>query len=314
MSIGASVKLNSEYSVPLLGLGTWQIKPEEVGAAVKTAVKCGYRHLDCAFIYGNEKEIGASLKELFEAGTVRREDLVVTTKLWNTFHRYDSVRTGFDKSLEDLSLDYIDLYLMHSPIAFKETDDFMPKDEHGNCLWEDIDYLDTWRGMEELVDAGLVRSIGISNFNIQQIQRVLDNCRIKPAMLQIEMHPYLPNKGLIDFCHANGIAVTAYSSFGNPGVPDFVSKEKLDLFNDPVVKKIAAKHGKGSNHVLLRFAVDQNICFIPKSCNPERIKDNFNIFDFKLDQEDLDALHNTGRSFRLGKFLSAAGAKHYPLE
>jgi aldehyde reductase len=311
MSACKTVDLNSGFSIPRVGLGTWNIPPGEVKTAVKTAVECGYRLIDCACAYGNEAEIGAALKELFDGGTVKREDLFITSKLWNTFHCYDSVRKGLDLTLKNLGLGYLDLFLLHWPIAMQEGENLFPTDEKGDLILTDTDYLETWKGMEDLVGTGLVRSIGVCNLSVQQLQRLLDNCRVKPAMLQIEIHPHLPNKELIDFCHSHGIAVTAYSSLGNAGVPDFVSKEKLSLLNDPRVKKIAEKHKKGTNHVLLRFAMDQNVCVIPKSVNAARIKDNFNVFDFTLDEEDIEALRFK-EEFRIIKLSSAVGHKYYP--
>jgi aldehyde reductase len=311
MSACKSIDLSSGYSIPQVGLGTWLSNPGEVGAAVKAAVEVGYRHIDCAFVYGNEEEIGKTLKELFNAGTVKREELFITSKLWNTFHSHDSIKKGLELSLQRLGLGYLDLFLIHWPIAFQEGEDVFPRDEEGKPLTTDTDYLETWKGMEDLLDTGLVRSIGISNFNQKQVQRLLDNCRVKPAMLQNEIHPHMPCKDLIEFCHSKGIAVTAYSSLGNSGVPDFVNTKKLKLMEDPHVLKIAEKHKKGPNHVLLRYAMDQNLCVIPKSVNPERIKDNFNVFDFTLDKEDFEQLSNFEES-RVVPMANAFGHKYHP--
>jgi aldehyde reductase len=287
--------------------------PGEVKAAVKTAVECGYRLIDCAYGYENEGEIGEAFKELFEAGTVKREDLFITSKLWNTFHPYDYVKRGLDLTLKNLGLDYLDLYLLHWPIAFQAGDVVLPTDKDGKVILADTDYLETWRGLEDLLDSGRVRSIGVSNVNISQIQRILDNCRVKPAMLQIEMHPHLPSKELIEFAHSHGIAVTAYSSLGCSNVPDAVNKVKLNLLEDPRVKKIAEKHHKSTNHVLLRFAMDQNVCVIPKSVTAARIKDNLNVFDFTLDQEDIEALRFEG-TFRIIPMDFAYGHKYHPFD
>jgi len=292
-------------------LGTWLSNPGEVGASVKAAVELGYRHIDCAFVYGNEEEIGKALKELFDAGTVKREELFITSKLWNTFHSHDSVKKGLELSLQRLGLGYLDLFLIHWPIAFQEGEAVFPKDEEDKILTTDTDYLETWKGMEDLLDTGLVRSIGVSNFNLKQLQRLLDNCRVKPAMLQNEIHPHMSSKDMIDFCHSKGIAVTAYSSLGNSGVPDFVNTKKLKLMEDPRVLKIAEKHKKGPNHVLLRYAMDQNLCVLPKSVNPERIKDNFNVFDFTLDKEDFEQLSDFEES-RVVPMADALGHKYHP--
>nr|CAD7588731.1 unnamed protein product [Timema genevievae] len=232
--------------------------PGEVEQAVKTAIDVGYRHFDCAFLYANEKEIGSAIRSKISEGVVKREDLYITSKLWNTHHRPAGVLSACKKSLENFGLDYLDLYLLHWPVAFKEGDDLFPKDKSGNFLTEDIDYLDTYLAMEECVRQKLTKSIGVSNFNSEQVTRVLEKSSIKPVMNQVECHPYLQQKKLIKFCKDHDIAVTAYSPLGAPnamfpppGCPVLMKDEKL--------KAIGEKYGKSLAQMALRFLVSTSM-------------------------------------------------------
>jgi len=201
---------------------------------------------------------------------------------------------------------------MHLPYAFKEGEGDFPKpgpdEKHHELAMTDTDYLEAWKGMEGCVSAGLAKDIGVCNFNTSQVKRLMENARIKPAMVQVEIHPFLPNKKLVDYCHQNHIAVTAYSSLGNPGQ----AGDKFNLLQDSRVKKIADKHKKEPGQVLLRFSIDRNICVIPKSVNPDRVKTNFNIFDFKLDKEDMDALMGFKETHRVVDNQWASDHKYFP--
>jgi len=297
-----NLKLNSGKDMPQLGFGTWLAAPGVVQTSVETAVKCGFRHIDCAWIYGNEPEVGTAFKNIFSSG-VKREELFITSKLWNTFHKPADVLPAVKESLTNLGLDYLDLYLIHWPMGYENGGDkklTFPKTEDGKIIQCASDFLDTWREMENAVDAGLIKSIGISNFNADQIQRILDNCRIKPAVLQIECHPYNNQSKVKAFCDVAGIKVTAYSPFGNPGRPwagtakDGANNDQVPLLEHDVIKKIAEKYSKGAGHVLLRYQIDRGIICLTKSVKEERIRSNFTVFDFKLDKDDIaaiDALH-----------------------
>lgn len=188
-----------------------QSKPGEVTQAVQDAIDTGYRHIDCAFNYLNEAEVGAGIKSKVDQGVVERGDLFVCSKLWNTFHQPDLVETALKSSLKDLQLEYLDLYLIHFPTAFQEGGDRYPRDDQGKVIFSDVEICDTWKAMEELVRKGLVKTIGVSNFNSEQLDRVLKCATIPPAMNQIEMHPYLNQRKLVEFCKARNVAVTAYS-------------------------------------------------------------------------------------------------------
>ncbi|KAF6021985.1 hypothetical protein EB796_019712 [Bugula neritina] len=237
---------NNGLTMPQLGYGTWKSKPEEVTEAVKMAIDAGYRHIDCAYCYGNEKEVGAGIKAKIDDGTVKREDLFITGKLWNTFHRRELVDEACQLSLDDLGLEYLDLYLIHWPYGYKEGHFRFPKDENGKFIYSDGSYVDTYKGMEDLVDSGKVKSIGISNFNHQQLQEIVDAARIKPASHQIEHHPYLKQDKLLAYCKERDITVTAHGSIGSrdrPWVTDN-KEEHPNILEDPKVLAVAEKHGK----------------------------------------------------------------------
>ncbi|KHJ95731.1 oxidoreductase, aldo/keto reductase family protein [Oesophagostomum dentatum] len=216
-----TIKLSSGFEMPVVGLGTWQSEPGEVEKSVETAVKVGYRLIDCAWQYGNQVEIGKTLQKLFASG-VKRGDIFVASKVWNTFHSAPACKRHVVDILRQLQLDYIDLMLIHYPMGYAEGgDEFPTKPGTDEPDYSDVDYLETWKALEECVVEGKIRTIGLSNFNHKQIERILKNSAIKPAFLQIELHPYFQQKKLLAFCKEKGIAVTAYSPIANPGSKSF---------------------------------------------------------------------------------------------
>nr|XP_031843049.1 bifunctional protein STORR-like [Nomia melanderi] len=310
-----TVTLNNGQKMPVLGLGTWQgaDEPKVVQQAIRDAVDAGYRHFDCAFIYGNEKEIGKALREKIEEGVVKREDLFITTKLWNTFHKKEEVVPACKQSLKNFGLDYVDLYLVHWPMAFSGFGkDIWPIDEHGNPMCGDEDYLDTWRGMEECVKLGLTKSIGLSNFNSQQIERVLSVAEIKPVMNQIECHPNLNQKKLRKFCAERGIAVTAYSPFGSPKRSWVKPGDPQVTIDAPELLKLGKKYGKSPAQIILRYLVDIDTIPIPKSKSKDRIKQNIDIFDFKLTPEEVALLDTLDNGTRICPCIQFKDHKDYP--
>ena len=288
-----TIRLNSGYDIPVLGLGTWKSEPNKVGEAIKYALtEAGYKHIDGAMIYRNESEIGTVYKEVFK--TIKREEIFITSKLWNTNHDPKFVEAACRQTLADLQLDYLDLYLMHWGVAFKHGDELEPMKD-GQAVTENVSIRETWEAMEKLVDLGLVRSIGVANFTAMMLHDLTTYATIVPAINQIELHPYNSQQSLVDYCHNLGIAVTAYSPTGRMGVDlDKVAR----LHKDPIVQKIAAKYGKSVPQILINWAIERGTIVIPKSVTPARIKENIEIFDFQLDKADMMELNSLDKGLR----------------
>jgi len=307
------LKLSNGFEIPVFGLGTWKSQPGEVTKTVQDAIDVGYRHIDGAFVYGNEKEVGSALQAKIKDGTVKREDLFITSKLWNTFHKPDLVVGALKKTLADLQLEYLDLYLIHWPFGFKEGDALFPSEADGKMLYSDADFVDTWKSMEECVNLGLAKSIGVSNFNSQQLQRVLDNSKIKPAVNQFECHPYLNQKKLAEFCKSKGVVVTGYSPLGSPDRP-WAQPTDPKLLDDPKLVELGKKYKKSSAQVVLRWLIQRDIVTIPKTVHKERLIENLNLFDFTLSDDDMNYLYtfNKGEQGRVCRFGNAETHKDFP--
>ncbi|KAM7305852.1 aldo-keto reductase family 1 member B1 [Ixodes scapularis] len=305
------VTLSSGRQVPVVGLGTWKSEPGKVYEAVKTAIDAGYRHIDCALAYQNEDEIGRAIEEKIKEGVVERKDLWVTSKCWNTFHSKSKVLECCQLSLKRLRLDYLDLYLMHWPFGYQEGGEIFPRNQAGDILFSDVDYLETWEGMEECYEKGLVRDIGLSNFNSEQIMCVLKAAKVKPVMLQVECHPYLNQSQLIEFCKKLDIKVTGYSPLGSPDRP-WAKPGDPSLMEEPAIKEIAQAHGKTPAQVLIRYQLERGVIAIPKSVTKERIVSNLDVFDFKLNPEEMKAIDKFNRNHRFLLLPWAKEHKHYP--
>ncbi|XP_076057550.1 aldo-keto reductase family 1 member B1-like [Oratosquilla oratoria] len=303
--------LNTGYLMPMVGLGTWQSKPGEVTEAVKAAISCGYRHIDCALVYGNEPEVGEAIKTKINDGTVKREDLFITSKLWNTFHSKELVMPSLKTSLKNLGVDYVDLYLIHWPMGYKENTVIFPKDEDGNWLFSDVDFIETWKAIEECKAQGLCRSIGVSNFNKDQIERIIKEGSVVPAVVQVECHPYLNQRRLIDYCKSKGITVTAYSSLGTPARV-WAKPEDPRLMEDPKIVAIAEKHAKTPAQVLLRYQLERGVIVIPKSVTKSRIESNFQVCDFELTKEDISNIDSLDSNCRFLHLTWVENHPHYP--
>uniref|UniRef100_A0ACB8F4G3 Alcohol dehydrogenase [NADP(+)] n=1 Tax=Sphaerodactylus townsendi TaxID=933632 RepID=A0ACB8F4G3_9SAUR len=281
----------------------------KVKDAIKYALSVGYRHIDCATAYSNEAEVGeAFLETVGDDKIVKREELFVTSKLWNTKHHPEDVEPALKKSLDDLKLDFLDLYLMHWPHAFKRGDNLFPKNPDGTMRYDYIHYKETWKAMEKLVAKGLVKSIGLSNFNSHQIDDVISIASVKPAVLQVgvqidyrisqvECHPYLAQNELIAHCNHRGLVVTAYSPLGSP---DRMWKHPDEpvLLEETIIKKLAEKYSKSPAQLLLRWQVQRKVAVIPKSVTPARILQNFQVFDFSLTEEEMRSIGNLNKNWR----------------
>ena len=262
--------INGRGALPAIGFGTLIPDLAETKRAVTTALGVGFRHFDCAERYRNEEAVGDAMREMFEAGTVQREDVFVTTKLWNTNHRPERVRPAFEASLRRLQLDYVDCYLIHTPFAFRPGDDQDPRDENGQVIYDEgITLAETWRALERLVDDGRCGSIGLSDITLEKVQEIVAVARIKPAVVQVESHPYLPEWELLSFCQEHGIVLLAFAPLGHSSVPN--------LLEDPVITGVAERLHMTSAQVALSWAVQRGTAFLTTSTKPQRIQQNFAI-------------------------------------
>jgi diketogulonate reductase-like aldo/keto reductase len=297
-----SIILNSGASMPILGLGTWKSESNKVKDAVLYALsECDYRHIDCAAVYRNEKEIGEAFKKIFGDKIREREDVFITSKLWNSEHKKEDVRKACDDTLSNLNLEYLDLYLMHWGIAIphKETLEAgwtVELDSNGVMVTDKVSIRETWEAMEELVELGLVKAIGVANFTTMMLIDLLSYARIKPAVNQIELHPYLQQTELLEFCKRNNIILTAYSPLGSPS--NNKDKGLPILIEDNMIKEIARNYNKTPAQILIRWAIQRETVVIPKSVTPERIKENINVFDFELSETDMKKIEELNRNLR----------------
>ncbi len=298
--------------MPALGLGTWKSDPGIVGDAVREAVRIGYRHFDCAPIYGNEAEIGRALATATAAGDVSRKDLWITSKLWNFNHLRADVIPGLKKTLADLRLDYLDLFLVHWPVAHKPGVVFPDSPEDFLSL-DQAPLAETWAGMEQAVDEGLCRYVGVSNFSIRKIADLLEAASIRPVVNQVECHPYFPQRALLDYCREENMVLTAYSPLGSGDRPARIKRENEPaLLEDPVVLRVAGKHKLSAGQVLIAWALHRGTSVIPKSSNPQRLRNNFAAASARLDNEDMSAIDALDRRYRYvdGSFWCPPGSPY----
>jgi D-xylose reductase len=304
----------------------WKVPSSEVQPLIEEAVSCGYRHFDCACDYGNEKAVGDALQRELQAGNLSRDDLWVTSKLWNTYHAAEHVRPALERSLEDLQLDYLDLYLMHFPIALQ----YVPFEQRYPPEWlfdpnaaaprmqlVSVPLSETWHAMEELVTGGLVRNIGVCNFNCALLRDLLSHATIRPAVLQVELHPYLTQSALLRYCQAEGIAVTAFSPLGAGSyVPLNMASSAESVLTEEVVVEIARRHQRTPAQVVLRWGIQRGTSVIPKTVRPERLRENLALFDFALETDEMEAIANLNRNRRFndpGVFCEAAFGTFCPI-
>jgi len=261
---------NGSGEIPTLGFGTLIPDPNDTKRATKVALEVGFRQLDSAERYRNEVQVGEAMQEVFSGGTIRRQEVFLGTKLWNNNHRPERVKPAFEASLKRLHLDYADLYLVHTPYAFQAGDEQDPRDGNGNVIYDDgVTLYDTWRAMEGLVDDGRCKAIGLSDVNLEQLKEIVRLARIKPAVVQVESHPYLPQWDLLDFCQKNGIVLLAFAALGHSFEPR--------LLDDPVITAIAMRLNKTPAQVLLAWALQRGTALLTTSKTPSRIRENFDI-------------------------------------
>ncbi len=262
------VTLNNGLKMPQLGFGVWQVEDSQATIAVAKALEVGYRSIDTAMVYKNETGVGKAIRE----SGIPREELFITTKVWNTDHGFENTLRAYEESLERLGLDYVDLYLVHWPTP------------------EYDQYIDTYKALEKLYHDGRVKAIGVCNFEQEHLERLLKECSVKPVLNQIECHPYLTQAEMKEFCAKNEIFVEAWSPLHQGG----------EVLQDEVVAKIAEAHGKTPAQVVLRWHLQNNSIVIPKSVTPSRIEENFNVFDFELSADEITAINNLNRNERKG--------------
>ena len=265
------IPLNSgSGTMPAIGFGTLIPDPVKTRQATKTALEVGFRHFDCAERYRNEDAVGEAMQEVFAAGAIRRQDVFVTTKLWNNNHRPERVAPAFEASLRRLRIDYADSYLIHTPFAFQPGDEQDPRDASGQVIYDPgVTLVETWHALERLVDEGKCRSIGLSDISLERLEEVVAAARIKPAVVQVESHPYLPEWDLLDFCRRHGIVLLAFAPLGHGSKPK--------ITDDPVIASIAGRVGKTPAQVALAWAAQRGTAFLTTSTSPEHIRENFEI-------------------------------------
>ncbi|MBU2902621.1 aldo/keto reductase [Maribacter dokdonensis] len=294
-----TLKFRNNDEMPILGLGTFRSEPNEVYNAVLSAIKIGYRHIDCAAAYGNEKEVGIAIAEAIKQGLVTRNDLWVTSKLWNASHGEENVIPALHQTLEDLQLEYLDLYLIHWPVALKKGTE-MPEKASDFVPLSEVPLTNTWKGMEAVLEQGLAKHIGVSNFNENQLKEIMASAVHKPEMNQVEMHPFLQQDTLQSFCVQNDILLTAYAPLGS--LVD--ENNTLRLLENDTIKNIANTRNMSPAQVALAYTIQRGIAVIPKSINEARLLQNLETLNHTLTEEDMALLKDLDKGHRFidGKF------------
>nr|XP_004661236.1 aldo-keto reductase family 1 member D1 [Jaculus jaculus]XP_045016595.1 aldo-keto reductase family 1 member D1 [Jaculus jaculus]XP_045016596.1 aldo-keto reductase family 1 member D1 [Jaculus jaculus]XP_045016597.1 aldo-keto reductase family 1 member D1 [Jaculus jaculus]XP_045016598.1 aldo-keto reductase family 1 member D1 [Jaculus jaculus] len=312
------IPLNDGNSIPVIGLGTYSnpaVTPKGTCLeSVKLAIDSGYRHIDGAYIYFNEHEVGEAIREKIAEGKVKREDIFYCGKLWATSHVPEMVRPTLEKTLKTLKLDYVDLYIVEIPMAFKPGNEIYPRDENGKWLYHKSDLCATWEALEACKEAGLVKSLGVSNFNRRQLELILNKpgLKYKPVSNQVECHPYFTQTKLLKFCQQHDIVIVGYSPLGTSRDPYWVNVSCPPLLKDTLLNALGEKYSKTAAQIALRFNVQRGVVVIPKSFNPERIQENFQIFDFSLTEEEMKDIAALNKNVRFVEMLMWIDHPEYP--
>lgn len=291
--------LSNGDQMPLLGLGTWKSESRQVYTAVREAIKIGYRHIDCASVYGNEKEVGDAIRDAIQNHEVTRTELWITSKLWSNCHGKDRVEAALNQSIQNLSVDYLNLYLIHWPVSIKPEKAFA---ESVDDLLspEQSPMSETWEAMESACEKGLTRHIGVSNFSVQKLQKLLSSCKQKPEVNQVEHHPLLQQQALLEYCASEGILITAYSPLGSMDRPQALKvKDAPVVLENPVIRSIAETRGCSPAQVVLAWDVQRGISAIPKSVKPSRLLENLQAAEIKLSTSELQTMEALDQNTRL---------------
>ncbi len=323
---GASLKLAGGRELPSVGLGLWKIDPRIAAGVVEKAVEVGYRHFDSACDYGNEAEVGEGLRRVLQSGRVERDDLWITSKLWNTYHRPEHVKPALERTLADLKLEYLDLYLMHFPIPLR----FVPFEKRYPPGWvfdpsaatprmepDPVPIRETWRAMEELARQELVRDIGVCNFGCALLRDLLSYAELAPSVLQIESHPFLTQDKLIRFCRESNIVVTAFSPLGAQSYYTLgMASPDESVLAQPAIRQLAERHGRTPAQIVLRWGVQRGTAVIPKTSSPERLRENLALFDFELSPDEMSIIGSLNKNRRFndpGVFCESAFNTFFPI-
>ncbi|WP_394993959.1 aldo/keto reductase [Emticicia sp.] len=292
------LKFNNNDKMPALGLGTWKSTKGEVYIAVRKAIEIGYRHFDCAFIYGNEHEIGQAIADAIKQDGIKREDLWITSKLWNNRHKKENVQAAIELTLHDLQVEYLDLYLIHWPVAHKY-DVSYPQNGTDLVSLNEIPLTETWQGMIDLKTRGLTKHIGVSNFSIKKITQISEDTGVLPEVLQLEAHPFLQQKQILDFANERGIFLTAFCPLGSADRPaSRISEGEPKLFENQTIINIATETGFFPAQIMLAWAVNRGTSVIPKSVNSQRLKQNLLAADIELSCDNIEKLDALDQHYR----------------